>query len=118
MRGFLPEKTEIPQLLGAPGAFIRAYRWPLVVLACGAMADVVTTLVNLRRYGPDVEAHLVQRWVSQVVGVEAGVPLAKVLQLSFVIAVAAWWRPWTGWLMALCGLLYAGAAVSNHYLWL
>jgi hypothetical protein len=30
----------------------------------------------------------------------------------------AWWRPWTPWLLALCGVLCATAAVSNYYLWL
>ena len=65
---------------------------------------------------PRRRAHLVQRWVSQLLGVGAGVPLAKLTQLAFVLLVAAWWRPWTPWLLALCGLLYAVAAVSNYYL--
>lgn len=100
----------------APGAFVRAY-WPwLIVLAVGATADVITTYRNLALYGPAVEAHLVQRWVSEVVGVQLGVPLAKLIQLGFVLGVAAWWKPWTRWLLGLCGILYTAAAVSNYFL--
>lgn len=57
-----------------------------------------------------------QRWVSHLVGETAGVPLAKVIQLAFVIVVSAWWRPWCAILLMLCGVLYAAAAVSNYFL--
>jgi len=112
----LPEKTELPRLFERPGEFVRVYWLPLVILLIGATADVITTLINLKLYGPEVEAHIVQRWVSQIFGVHAGVPLAKLGQLAFVLVVAAWWKPWTPWLLTLCGLLYAAAAVSNHFL--
>ena len=112
----LPEKTELPHLLQDPPSFAARYRWPLALLALGATADVITTYRNLVLYGPSVEAHLVQRWVSEIVGVHAGVPLAKLIQLGFVLFVAAWWRPWTRWLLTLCGLLYSAAAASNHFL--
>ena len=116
VKSILPRRSELPRLLCRPGGFARSYRAPLLVLLASATADMVTTLINLRRYGPDVEAHVVQRWVSELVGVNAGVPIAKVIQLAFVVLVAAWWRPWTPWLLALCGLLYTAAAVSNHFL--
>jgi hypothetical protein len=112
----LPRDSEIAILLSHPRRFVGRYRIPLVVLVLGAGADVFTTLWNLRAYGPMVEAHIVQRWVSQIVGVEAGVPLAKLMQLSFVIFVAAWWRPWCAALLITCGCLYAAAAVSNYFL--
>lgn len=112
----IPRQTELRRLFSTPAGFIRGYWLPLLILAIGATADVITTLVNLRLYGPDVEVHIVQRWVSQVFGVEAGVPLAKLGQLAFVLFVAAWWKPWTPWLLSLCGLLYAAAAVNNHFL--
>jgi CHASE2 domain-containing sensor protein len=112
----LPRRTEIPRLLRHPLSFARAY-WPsLALLLAGATADAITTYHNLRLYGPDVEAHVVQRWVSEAVGVAAGVPIAKLIQLGFVLLVAAWWKPWTPWLLALCGVLYGAAAVSNYYL--
>lgn len=112
----IPAKTELPRLFSTPAGFIRAYWLPLLILLIGATADVITTLVNLRLYGPQVETHIVQRWVSQIFGVEAGVPLAKAGQLAFVIFVAAWWKPWTPWLLTLCGVLYSAAAISNHFL--
>lgn len=112
----LPADSALPQLFFAPRLFIRTYRWFLVTLILGASADVFTTLWNLRAYGPGVEVHIVQRWVSQVVGVEAGVPLAKLGQLCFVVLVAAWWRPWCRWLLLGCGCLYALAACSNYFL--
>ena len=112
----LPRDSAIPLLIDRPGEFVRAYRIALVVLVLGASADLFTTLWNLRTYGPAVETHLVQRWVSQIVGVEAGVPMAKAMQLAFVVFVAAWWRPWCGTLLIVCGSLYAAAAVSNYFL--
>jgi hypothetical protein len=112
----LPRNSNLPQLASSPRDFARTYRLSLAILFIGATADVVTTWVNLRRFGPSVESHVVQRWVSEIVGVDAGVPLAKLAQLAFVLFVAAWWRPWTPWLLTLCGLLYAAAAVSNHFL--
>lgn len=111
-----PSRAEWPLLFGQPTAFLRRYWWALAVLLVGAIADAVTTLINLHRYGPEVEVHLVQRWVSHIVGITAGVPLAKVIQLAFVVLVAAWWRPWCAILLTLCGLLYMAAAVSNHFL--
>jgi hypothetical protein len=114
----LPRDSALPMLLRTPRQFVRTYRWPLVVLVLGAGADVFTTLWNLREYGPGVEVHLVQRWVMQLFGTEAGVPLAKVGQLAFVVPVAAWWRPWCRWILLACGLLYALAAASNYWRWL
>jgi hypothetical protein len=112
----VPRNTNLPLLAKEPGAFARTYRIPLLILAAGATADLITTLINLRRYGPSVEAHPVQRLVSEVIGVSAGVPVAKVIQLGFVLLVAAWWRPWCAWILAICGVLYSLAAISNHFL--
>jgi len=103
-------------LVQMPREFVRMHRWALVVLVLGASADLFTTLWNLRSYGPGAEAHVVQRWVSQIVGVEAGVPMAKAMQLWFVIFVAAWWRPWCRAMLIGCGCLYALAAISNYFL--
>jgi hypothetical protein len=113
---FLPEKTDLPFLLCRPASFARRYWAPLLVLTIGATADATTTLVNLHRFGPSVEVHPAQRLVSELVGVTAGVPVAKAIQLVFVLLVAAWWRPWCPWLLAACGLLYGVAALSNHFL--
>lgn len=114
----VPRDTHWPLLRENPRAFVRRYRWTLLALLVAATADVVTTLVNLHAYGTGVEVHLVQRLVSDTVGVTVGVPLAKLLQLCFVIAVAAWWRPWCPWILRACALLYGLAALSNHFLWL
>jgi len=118
LAGVLPRDSALPMLVFRSREFVRSFRWCLVVLLLGASADVFTTLWNLRAYGPGVEVHLVQRWVSQIVGVEAGVPVAKLIQLGFVVVVAAWWRPWCKWLLIGCGCLYSLAAMSNYFLWL
>jgi hypothetical protein len=109
----LPRDTALLMLFFKPRQFIKDYRWYLVALLLGASADVFTTLWNLRAYGSGVEMHIVQRWISEIVGVEAGVPLAKLGQLMFVVLVAAWWRPWCRWLLLACGCLYALAAMST-----
>jgi hypothetical protein len=115
---FLPRDSALPWLAERPRDFIRTFRWPLVVLLLGASADLFTTLWNLRSYGPGIEVHFVQRWISQIVGIELGVPLAKLGQCAFVILVAAWWRPWCKWILLTCGCLYMLAALSNYFLWL
>lgn len=112
----VPRDTDLPLLARKPLTFVTHYRVPLLVLLVGATADLITTYVNLQRYGSSVEAHPVQRLVSELVGASLGVPLAKLIQLAFVLFVAAWWRPWCGWILAICGVLYSLAAVSNHFL--
>jgi hypothetical protein len=112
----LPRQSELPRLVHRPAEFARSYWISLSLLALGTAADLVTTYHNLRLYGPEAEAHPVQRWVSQLIGVSLGVPLAKLIQFAFVLGVATWWKPWTRWLLALCGLLYIAAAVSNYFL--
>ncbi len=118
LTALLPGDSALPLLIQRPHEFKRTYRWSLVWLVLGASADVFTTLWNLRLYGPGVEAHIVQRWISLLIGVEAGVPIAKISQLLFVVLVAAWWRPWCRALIICCGCLYALAAVSNYFLWI
>lgn len=94
------------------------YRPHLLILLVGASFDLFTTLWNLRRYGTSIEVHLPQRMLSEWFGVEVGVPLAKAVQLIFVLLVAAWWKPWCRWLLLACGMLYSLAAMTNYFLWL
>jgi hypothetical protein len=112
----LPRDSALMMLVREPRGFVRMFRWPLVWLVLGASADLFTTLWNIRMYGTGIELHVVQRWVWQILGIEAGVPLAKVGQFGFVILVAAWWRPWCRWILLSCGCLYTLAAISNYFL--
>jgi len=111
-----PKNSELPRLFMSPSQFFRKYWAWLLILLIGAAADAITTYRNLHLYGIGTEAHPVQRWVSQILGVGLGVPVAKLIQLAFVLFVAAWWKPWTPWLLGICGLLYIAAAVSNFFL--
>ena len=99
-----------------PKAFVLRYRWALAALLVAATFDAITTYHNAVAYGTDVETHLVQRWVHAALGPAMGVPVAKVIQLGFVLLVAAWWKPWCRWVLWICASLYAAAAVSNHFL--
>jgi len=74
----IPRQSELPRLLNDPLVFARIYWLPLAILLAGAAADCITPYHNLVLYGPGVEAHVVQRWASQIVGVHAGVPIAKI----------------------------------------
>lgn len=103
----LPSRSELPLLARSPGSFLRRYRWPLIALAAGATVDAITTYRNVRAYSAAVEVHPVKRLLFEVLGPEAGVPAAKLIQLAFVLLVAAWWKPWCRWVLALCGSLYA-----------
>jgi uncharacterized membrane protein len=98
--------------------FVRRYRYTLTVLLVGAVMDAFTTYANVAEFGPHVETHPVQRLFFEILGPTLGVPLAKLIQLAFVIFVAARWRPWTRLLLLLCGFLYTLAGLSNHFHWL
>jgi hypothetical protein len=111
----IPRNSELTTLLRQPAVFVRRYRIPLIVLLLAACADAVTTMLALKKFGVESEVHLVQRLVIKTAGVTAGVPLAKFIQLCFVVFVAAWWRPWCAWILLGCGALYALAAISNHF---
>ena len=114
----LPARTELPLLARTPLSFASRYWLPLAVLFVGALADTITTYQNSVAYGAHIEVHPVQRWVFETFGNGLGVPLAKVLQVGFVIFVAAWWKPWCPWILIACGGLYGLAAASNHFLWI
>jgi hypothetical protein len=118
LRRILPRRTNLRLLLRRPGVFARRYLWLILMLFTAATADAITTYRNARAYGSEIELHPVQRLVQATLGPEVGVPLAKLIQLAFVIVVAAWWRPWTRWLLGICAALYALAALSNHFHWL
>ena len=111
----LPRDTELPLLATRPLTFAGRHKLALLILLVGAVLDALTTYANVRDFGPHVETHPVQRWVFELFGTTAGVPLAKVIQLGFVFFVAAWWRPWTSILLTVCGVLYSAAALSNHF---
>jgi len=113
----MPRDGELPLLLRQPARFVVKYRWPLLVLWAGASADLWTTLRNIEELGPGIEVHIFQRLLSQWFGIAVGVPLAKLVQLAFVLPLAAWWRPWCRWLLILCGTLYTAAAICNHFRW-
>ena len=114
----IPHHSELPTLGRSPRQFLSRYRYSLVVLVVGAVLDGLTTYANVRQFGPEVETHPVQRLFFDYLGPSIGVPIAKALQFAFVIFVAAWWRPWTRWVLLICGVLYAAAAMSNHFRWL
>jgi uncharacterized membrane protein len=88
----------------------------LAILLAGAVLDAVTTAVSVSAYGAEVELHLIQRWIMAWLGPVLGIIAAKFVQVAVAIVVASLWRRWCGWLMVLCGVLYALAAVSNHFM--
>jgi len=115
---FIPRHSELPTLRQHPRTFLKRYRYSLALLILGAVLDAITTYQNVRQFGPHVETHPVQRLFFETFGPALGVPLAKLIQFAFVIFVAAWWRPWTRWILFVCGTLYTAAALSNHFQWL
>lgn len=114
----LERKSNLGILLRRPGRFARAYRWPLLILLLGALADAATTHRMLAQWGPQAEVHLVGRLLVEQLGVPVGVWLGKGLQTVVAIFVASVFRWWCGGLMVLAGVLYALAAASNHFGWL
>ena len=111
----IPARTNLFVLARHPSIFTRRYRCALLILLVGALADAITTWRSVKLFGPEVEVHPVQRLMFEMCGANLGVPLSKLIQVAVVVFVAAWWRPWCGWLMLACGGLYSLAAVSNWF---
>ena len=110
-------KTNLRLLVRRPLLLADKYRWPLAVLMVGTALDGITTYVNLRRFGLEIEVHPVVRLFWQIFGTSAlTVGVAKGFQAVLAAFVACFWRTWCGWLMLLAGLLYTLAAISNHFL--
>jgi hypothetical protein len=114
----LPRKTNLRLLWRRPGIFLRCYFNVLLALLLASALDAVTTYRNASEYGVEIELHPVQRLVQAMLGPELGVPAAKAIQLGFVVLMAAWWRPWTRLILAVCAGLYLLAGLSNHFHWL
>ena len=108
-------KSNLRLLVHHPLTFCRVYRWELAVLFVGAVLDAVTTMRTVLAYGAETELHPVGRFVMQLLGPVAGTLVGKAAQVVCAVFVAALWRPWCGWLLVVCGVLYALAAVSNHF---
>lgn len=113
-----PRRTNVRILLRRPMVFVRSYRAPLALLVTGGVLDAMTTYEAVYHLGPEVEVHPVQRIMFAMLGPGLGVSAAKLAQVGFAVLVASWWRPWCGWILAACGILYGLAAVSNHFGWL
>jgi len=108
-------KSNLRLLIHRPGTFLRLYRWPVLTLCIGAVLDAITTVVFLSRFGPEAELNPVFRFAAQLLDVNPGVALAKAIQAAGAVFVSALWRPWTAWLLTLCGILYAVGALINQF---
>jgi len=93
-------KSNLGLLVHHPFLFARFYRWPLLVLLVGSLADVVTSWEVLSRFGPEVELHPIGRLAGRLLGVSLPVIAAgKLIQLIAAIFVASLVRRWCGWLL-------------------
>lgn len=115
---FLGRKSNMKILLRRPGLFASKYRWPLALLVAGSVADAITTVNFMQEYGTGPEVHIVGRLVAETLGIVPGIIIAKTVQASVAVLVGSLWRWWCGWLIALAGLLYILASLSNHFHWL
>ncbi len=111
-------KTNLRILAYRPILFIRAYRWPLLILLVGALFDTITTMNSMYSHGTKGELHPAIRAIVQQYGVTLGMPIGTIVRLGFVLFIAAIWRRWCSWVIFVCGFLYFLAALSNHYHWL
>lgn len=120
IRRMVPEhfRPSLDLLHRRPGWFARRYWLPILVLLAGALLDVATTIPNVARFGPAVEAHPAYRYAMCALGPVPGTVVGKALQVVFVVLVAAVWKPWCPWIMAMAGLCYSAGALSNHLHWL
>lgn len=111
-------KSNLGILAYKPLLFIRVYRWPLIILAIGALLDTITTMNSMNLVGPESELHPGIRAIVQQYGITFGMPIGTIVRLGVVLFVAALWRRWCWWVLTICGILYILAAMSNHFLWL
>lgn len=108
-------KTNLHLLLHHPLLFAKAYWWALLILLIGTILDGVTTYPLVEEFGPHAEVHPGGRLVMWLLGAGWGTLVTKFGQVVAAVFVASLWRPWCRWLLALCGVVYAAAAVANHF---
>jgi membrane-bound metal-dependent hydrolase YbcI (DUF457 family) len=109
-------RTNLPLLIHRPLTFIAAYKWGLLVLLVGSVLDAVTTYANVHPFGPRSELHPAARILWEIVGVSPfTVALSKTVQALCAVFAAAVFRRWCPWILWTAGVLYALAAVNNHW---
>jgi hypothetical protein len=113
-----PMPSEVHTLARQPVTFLRRYRWAVAILLIGALADMLTTIVNLARFGTVAEVHPAMRIMAELYGVQAGIIVGTVVRVLVVLFVASLWTRWCRAMLVVCGLLYGLAAMNNHFLWL
>ena len=108
-------KANLHFVLRRPGLFLGIYRWSILVLLIGLIADGTTTYRFVGEFGPRSELHPAMMIVLEVLGRNVGIVVGSVGRLAAVILVAGLFRKWRGRLMLICGILYCLAAVTNHF---
>jgi hypothetical protein len=112
-------KTNFWLLLYRPGAFVQAYRWPLLWLAAGTTLDLLTTWNLMRQFGHEIETHPAIRIWAGIFGTSLpAIGLAKAAQFGCTVFVASLRRRWCIPLLLLAGTVYLLAAMSNYFMWL
>lgn len=113
-----PIRSELETLAHRPVVFLQRYRWGVALLLSGALADMITTIVNLARFGTVAEVHPAMRIMAELYGVHAGIVVGTIARILVVLFVASLWTRWCRPMLVLCGVLYGVAAMNNHFLWL
>jgi len=111
-------KTNLRVLGHRPARFAARYWLSLTALAVGAAMDMLSTIEFMLQAGPGLELHPAMRIMAEVFGVVPGVILGTMARLGFVVFVAAIWRRACAPVLWLCAVLYALAAMSNHFGWI
>jgi hypothetical protein len=119
----LGRKSNLKLLYRRPGALLARHWCVLLVLVIGASWDAWTTIQFVGRHGPEEEVHPVAMIFFKLAlyvlhSPALVVAVGKLVQVVFVILVAAIFRGWTGILMVSCGLLYLLAGFVNHFGWM
>ncbi len=92
---------------------IARYRIEIIIVVVAALADMVSTIWFMTRFGAEYELHPVIRLVSQWFGTVAGPVVGKVGQLAALWVVVLLLRRWARPLIWVVAAIYAWAAWHN-----
>ncbi|MHC4659198.1 MAG: hypothetical protein ACYS83_08485 [Planctomycetota bacterium] len=93
--------------------FWKDYRWFIVIFVLAVCCDAATTIRVMLIRGPDVEIHLVIRFVSEMLGPIAGPLVSAVGKAVAGILVCIYCRRWAAYILVTASIISFWAAWYN-----
>ena len=95
--------------------FWKDYRWFVVVFVISLFCDAASTMHFMLREGPDVEMHIVIRFISQILGPVAGPLVGAVGKAVAGVIVGVFCRRFAAYIFVTASIISFWAAWYNMW---